>query len=134
VDVGNHAGGHRRHPHSADLGMGISPEGSKSFKWIDCSPAQHLIPSHIRMGPSHHLQGKGPTLSEEPKVGHPHATCEHYGELVPVPNRNASGAYQLVLPMEMWEYHPKLRRLRTCGAQSRGKRQPRPRIQRAKNI
>jgi hypothetical protein len=38
------------------------------------------------------------TLNEEPKVGHPHASCERYGELVPVPNSNASGAHQLFLP------------------------------------
>jgi len=50
------------------------------------------------MGHPHRRQGKGLTLSEEPEVGHPHATCERYGELVPVPNSNASGAHQLFLP------------------------------------
>jgi len=130
VDVGYHAGRHRRYPRSADLGIGISPEGPKSFKWIDYSPAQHLIPSHVRMGLPHRGQGKGLTSSEEPKVGHPYATCKRYGELVPVPDSNANGAHQS-FASEILAYHPKLRRPRTCGAQSRGKRQQRPRTQRA---
>ena len=37
-------------------------------------------------------------MSEEPKIGHPHATRESYGELVPVPNSNASEAHQLFVP------------------------------------
>ena len=70
---------------------------------------------------------KGLTLNEEPNIGHPYASRDRYHEPLPVPYGDAGGTHE-----QLTAASPNCRG-RTCGAQSRAKRQQRPSIQRAEN-
>ena len=75
---------------------------------------------------------KGLTMNEEPNVCCPYASRDHYDGSLPIPNSNAGGAHERSFGKIAASPRPKCRRQRTCGGQSRMKRQQRLGIQRTK--